>query len=283
MSTPYELQTGIPSSSPNSSLPLRELPGGHPATTGIQGTVDSPMRYADEWPTYGTHTELNDGQISAGPNVVDDSPAYPPSPVSANPRPATGTVMNRTTAMSTPGGEWTLVTGKPSGHAKPKSTTATTPVLHGTDVRSAVYLDKGKARGPPGPPSPPHPTLRHAPPISKLPEQPVDWRTAPRDFYHLGTDLAALKRPPPVDAVPAATAHERARQDARDNARREALGYREAKRLRRHSPVREEDPFVPSSKDLERMNAHGPEFPVWAATPAGGQSVRILHKIIRRI
>lgn len=54
-----------------------------------------------------------------------------------------------------------------------------------------------------------------------------------------------------------------------------APSYREPKRPRRHSPIREDDPFVPSSKDLERMDTYEDAFPTWQATPEGGQTVRV--------
>lgn len=223
---------------------------------------------------YGTYTGTSSDPTAARSIIVDTTQACPPSPISANHRPPTRMHAGGTNTAATPGGEWTVVTGKPPASAKPKSTALSELRAHDADGRPAGHIDKGKARGPPGPPSPPQPAYRQAPPVSKVPEGPVDWRTAPRDFYHLGTDLAALKRPPPADAPPVAASHTHARPDTRDDARREVFGVRETKRPRRHSPVREEDPFVPSSKDLERMNSYGSEIPLWAATPDGGHSVR---------
>lgn len=272
-STPYVVQAvptvheaGASTVTSNSSQePARPPPG-------RVGAAAPPMAYPNGTSSFRVYTDpTNLQQTTPFPNVAFDT--YPPSPISAGICPQATTQTHPVAAAETPGGDWTVVAGKAPARTKTAAHVKIAPRPQGAADGTRAPLDKGKARGPPGPPSPPRPT-KPLPPPTTAPNVQADWRTMPRDFYHMGTgahedgDVFNSPVQPPVDRA-------RARPSADEGGRTTNLGQRNVKRARRHSPIREEDSFVPVSKDLDRMNAYEADFPMWSATPQGGQTVRV--------
>lgn len=122
-------------------------------------------------------------------------------------------------------------------------------------------------------PSPPR-AMRPMPPPPAASGTSNHRTTMPRDFYHLGTSVR--DDGDVFDARPATTPAVRVhpRTSVGDDETNSDQEQRQAKRFRRHAPILEDDSFVPVSKDLERMNVHDADFPVWIDTPQGAQRVR---------